>query len=310
MELRPQNIFDEQQAPRSIELLRASSVSSRATQRLDGARLIIGLVVATFGVVASFWSDLRPAASIAGAAAALVTVFVWSIFRTEFTTRSAIIQDQFDRRLFQLNWPASNPSPLIHAHIAGLARRDKSSHDKPWYADVRGVPSPAAETYCQRESLVWDSDLRTLWIRVCVIALIAVCIAEVVAALALQLTLWQFIVWFIVPTSSLLSTLIVNLRNQLRNTRLKKTLAQAATVELERVANDRTAGAIQAAHEALEPRQHELFKLRADGVRVPNWFYRLLENQFESDHAADATHLREEWANWARATDEPGPTIN
>ncbi|MBF4592013.1 S-4TM family putative pore-forming effector [Curtobacterium sp. VKM Ac-1395] len=300
MPLESQDLYTTQQGSKYIHLLAASTVASSWTQMWDAWRFGIACAAAAIGVAAAFLPELRPWSSVIGVVATIVTTFVLTRYRTAAARRSAVVQDQFDRGLFGLVWPSINPLALTAADLNDLARRNTQAQNSPWYANVTDIPSPAAETYCQREALLWDSELRTRWTRICVGVLIAVSAVELTAGVGMQLLLWQFILLLVVPTSSLLTLLATNVYHQQRNVARKKELAVGATKSLKQLYDDRSEQRVGLVRDALEARQQEIFALRSEGVRVPSWFYRLHQTVFESNHEFDAAAERARWAGWSR----------
>ncbi len=195
-----QDINDRQNDVEHIRLLQAADVEHAKAQRVESARWGgVALILSVAGLAAVLFPDLRVAAAIIGVVFAVLTEIVWPLVTKNSNNRAVLIQEQFDTSLFQIPWNPDLGRPVPLVDVADAAARYGKGDKRNWYLDVRGIPSPIAETLCQRENLIWDADQREAWAWRLVAGLSAWLAVGLTVSLAAQWYVWQLLAWYIAP---------------------------------------------------------------------------------------------------------------
>lgn len=297
MPLTPQDIYETQQTPEFRLLLRASTALHRRVERVDRMRWIVGIVLAASATLGIFYPDARGLISAVGFAFGLLSTVLWTRIRSGLTKDAAVVQEQFDTKLFGLPWSRMSPPKHSVVYLNRWARRAPEPDARPWYLDVRGIPSPIAEAVCQRENVLWDSDLRKAWVTFCRAAFTALVVGLLIIGLALQLSLWHFLLWIIFPTSSLLGTILSGFYEQTASINDRKKILADIDRHLSGIVLTSPKGVIDTLEGELRSWQDDIYRSRIANARVPSWFFRLNRERDERDHGEEAADYRRRWSS-------------
>lgn len=296
--LRHQRISERQNEPDLISLLAASTVAHRRAQLVENGRWFTAFALSSGALLASLDPAFRPWASIGAVAGTLLVQFVWAPASKRLHRRAILFQEAFDSTLFGLPWNRELGEKPVAAHVAELAGQFKGSFAslRDWYVDLSGIPSPVAETLCQRQNVLWDSDERSAWARNLTILLVCIFAFGFLVALVADWTVRSFLLLYVVPSLPL-GMAIVGSVSQNRSAAESKHAIRAEIDALleglgpETVSPDR----VEVIGSLLRARQNGIFAARVQAVRVPRWFYLRLRERYERSHRVESQVFRRAW---------------
>jgi SMODS-associating 4TM effector domain len=160
-----QNINQLQNTSHSIDLLKAADVAHQKAQRAEVARAAAVSGLALLAIVSTFVPRIADTIAIVGVASAVGTEFVWPWISRRSTRTAMLLQEMLDVELFDLPWNGQIGDRITGAQIqrlkAAFSRDERTKRD--WYVDVSELSRADAVMMCQRENLLWDSELRLAW---------------------------------------------------------------------------------------------------------------------------------------------------
>jgi hypothetical protein len=210
----------------------------------------------------------------------IVDIALFEPVKTSLQRKAAAVQELFDCRVLDLDWPALKgsppdledaPPPSSSPDVAGL--RD-------WYPPgLDSLPIYVARVICQRSNRWWDAKLRRFY-RVGLLALVLVASAAVTAlGLLRHLSLADFVLSFMAP---ILPLLLWGIRQAQRQGEAANRLDHLKTFG-DRLWNEICARALAAGQASANSRlfQDEIFEHRQRSPLVFDWFYRLFKADFQ-----------------------------
>lgn len=192
----------------------------------------------------------------------------------------AVVQEEFDRRLYQLPWPTGwidRPAAEIVALWSSAGRKRASEAEQAqwrgWYpVAVAELPLPVARLACQRANAWWDTDQREayaqLLLRAGSVALVIILALAIIPDISRETVGNGVMVWLPVPYWLMREGLRHRKAARERECVLERAQAAiecASGGPLDIEAATRHAGEIQTA----------LFGQRRTGPLLWSWFYRL-----------------------------------
>lgn len=198
----------EQNSDWSISRLLAEERFKSLSARVQAFRfLLTGLIAVASPVLAIAYAQYRINLSVIGAAVAILSALVLQRFERNYREIAAVIKEGFDVKLFNIPWNRT----LIGTRITDeeiYAAAEKFHGDRTayanWYPDPGQLPGGHATMLCQRASVVWDLRLRRryaqMWLIICAIYIIA----SFSVGLRLNETLYEYLLIWIVPSSTFL----------------------------------------------------------------------------------------------------------
>lgn len=288
-------IDDRQLDGESLRLLRAYTAEYRRSKHYRGLRFTVSLVLAAAGPLVSLWS-LPAAGVVAAAAGAWVLVTRLLLIPGEQRrARCAVrIQERFDTRLFDLPWQASLAGPKpIEEDIADAARRVQhddrvtAQHGEGWYPSTAALPWPVDVLVAQWSSAVYARRQHRTYAWFVGFSEGVIVIAAVLFGVSTEMLLTDWIITFLLPSLPALLDITELAMAHYR-------LAKAKEYIEERIDNLWGAELLRPGSLSADDCrvvQDEAFKLRADGVQVPDWFYWFHRDRNEGNmHEAAAVH--------------------
>ena len=158
-----ENIFENQNKPESIKLLKASTFAYSEAKGWENTISFV-LIFLSFAYPISFVfiKDESVKLSLFGVSFCL-TVFiqVFSIVFKTNTSKGALIKEEFDTKVFGLPWKTTL-TPIDKADISKLAISYKGKEIIDWYSPLisKEIPSNILIAVCQRINTGWDIELR------------------------------------------------------------------------------------------------------------------------------------------------------
>lgn len=281
-------IADRQNDPSLLRFLAAARAYYDRAQWWHRLRVLGTTVFGALGVIITLAAE--DAAPYVGAAAGLWVLFARTLFdwleRTTFEC-AATAQEQFDSALFALPWNASIAGNRIaDEDIADAARRAGVADVRDWYpAAADRLAWPANVAVCQRASAAWGRRTNNAYAFVVAAAGIAWLLVTVAVALAVDASLAAYLLGLFLPSQPALMDALAIWRTHREIARRKERVERAAEDLL-------LAGEVTA--EACRGIQDQVFEIRRQPPRVPNFFYaaRRERDQRAMEEAADALVTR------------------
>jgi hypothetical protein len=291
------DITERQLRPTMLSLVRSRTLIYWRAKRCQAAMLVLTLSLPVFAAMAS---ALMPSARAAIATAAvLIGIFeVTSIDRWMKTRlkEGAKLQEQFDCEVLDIEWNEFLAGAPVDAEVSYEgAHKELSAADeqrlRDWYPTiVANAPLEVARLICQRENLVYDSDLRVVYRRVLFWAVILFIAAVSLFALSFNPTFELLVLGVLVPAAPALTWA---LRENKRQSDTLETLARLKT-ESERLLKATLKGAKRAEARARSRElQDAIFNHRLTSSLVFEWLYNFLRPRLESK----LVHGAEHWVN-------------
>jgi predicted pore-forming effector associated with SMODS systems len=218
------------------------------------------------------------------------TILTWLEQRA--TLHAVRVQELYDTELFFLPWNTSlagrRPVPDDVADAARHIKKDKDYLN--WYdIDLGDTPWPGDVLLCQRQSVVWSRRDHRAYGTTIVLTGISWFILGLTIALAQDLTLADYLIKIFLPSAPAFLDSVELGRAHWRHA--------AAREQVENEIHDlwETYRANPASLTEAECRkiQDEAFRLRLNGPRVPNLFYKLRRAKSAANTAAGTIAIRE-----------------
>lgn len=207
------HIGERQNSEAQIELLRARrELYHRAATLL---RMQLGVTVAlpvAAALAALILPSVRPFAAIVAIATVLIDVIFLDRPQKAMIKTSARVAEQFDCQVLDLPWNAFAvgervPPEEVHAAAAAFRRRVGSDDELvDWYPSrIAFAPMHAARVVCQRTNIWYDGEVRRKTGRLILGAALTVILGLVLAGLVAGLSLPDFVLAVLAPSTPLLT---------------------------------------------------------------------------------------------------------
>jgi hypothetical protein len=199
-----------QDQPREFSYMEARQWRWRVAVKWQVAQLSIVVALPALLAIIGFISPtLKPVISFVAVAITLCDIiFIDRQYRKAIKT-AARMSEVLDVDLFQIPWNklAAGPKPDAEdvKRAARCGSRMATRDDwKGWYASVvDNVPLPLARLICQRTNLVYDSDLRGIYIILLSVIGSGICLIVFLAGMVSSATFGEFVLTSWVPASPL-----------------------------------------------------------------------------------------------------------
>jgi hypothetical protein len=253
------------------------------------AGLQVGLVVvlpAALLVAVNAVSSLKPVAAAVSLAIAVLDAAMLDRWKLRLQRRAATVQELFDCKVMELEWPSVKGRRPDREDVAGLSAGADFGPFRNWYPPAVGdLPLHAARVVCQRSNCRWDSKLRRFFRTLVLGFAIALLLLALAVAVLQDLLFEDFILRWLAP--------IVPIALWAFREAFRQTEAADRAERLKEFGDDlwaRTmAGAESSESISWTSRrlQDELFEHRQRSPLVFDWFYWKLRPSFETQmHSA------------------------
>lgn len=278
-----------------VDILCAADTAHAKSQRAEAVQAVVAVLLAAGSLVATADASLTPWVAIAGFAWLAIVELVFSRYSRQWTSRATLLQERFDRDLFNLPWENDLGNRPTDGEVARLAAKYSRSRALKidWYVDVKDLPQPYAILICQRENLVWDEYNRDRWssflIRVCAVWTIL----GIGFGLTLEWTTFELLTRWFTPSSAALWYGVRTARKHQEIATTKRKLALSVSDKLAELSPgtlDNSAEHLLLAY--CEKIQRAIMKQRDHAERVPQIMYRKNRSIDELHARADARQLR------------------
>jgi hypothetical protein len=218
------------------------------------------------------------------------TILTW--LEQRCTLDAVRVQELYDTKLFLLPWnTALAGRPPVPDDVVDAARHIKEDKDyRDWYSiDLGDTPWPGDVLLCQRQSMVWSRrDHRAYGTTILVIG-ISWFIIGLTIALVHNLTLADYLIKIFLPSSPAFLDSLELARAHWRHAARREGVENEIHDLWESHRTNPTALMCAECRKI----QDEAFRLRLDGPRVPNFFYKLRRTKSAANTAAGTTAIRE-----------------
>lgn len=282
----------------SGRLLRAYTAEYRRAKRLRSARFTVSGLLAVAGPLASVWS--LNAAGLVGAGAGLwvlVTRLVLIPAERSGVDRAVRMQELFDTRLFDLAWPASltgkEPSEEDISDASRRLQDDecvRKQHDEGWYPSTEGLPWPVDVLVAQWSSAAYARRQHFAYFWFLAMSNVGVITGVIMFGAVASMTLTEWLITFLLPglPAILDAGELTEAHRRLAEAKnsIERRIAALWRTELE------SPGTLSG--DQCRSVQDEAFKLRVNGLQIPEWFYWLHRDRNEANmHDAAAIRRRQ-----------------
>lgn len=281
-------IVAEQNGERQLDFLAAQRQLYSAAKRILLVQITIaGPLVLLTTLIGFSFAPTKPYVALWGVLAALLDVVVLVPWQRFLRTQAARIQELFDCHVLDLPWNTLKvgdpPDPEL-VREQSKKYQSVSARMPPltnWYGWENGrLPLYVARLLCQRANCWWDGKQRrryALWV---VIATVAIFLAVLAGGLIGGLTLEDFMLQVIAPTSP---TFVVGIRQVLEQMDAAKRV-DALKIHAEALWRASLEGrAVDDAGARSRELQDEIFESRKRSPLIPDAIYRFLQPGFEEE---------------------------
>ena len=295
-------ITERQLRPAMLDLLRARRLIYRGAKRYQAGALILTFSLPVAAAIASAWYPVaRP---FIATIAVLFGVFEVTTIDRWLKARlkcAAKLQEEFDCDVLDIHWNEFLAGSKVDAEVTyeiGHAPLDAADERRlrDWYPTaVAEVPIEVARLICQRENLVYDSDLRLALSRIILWVLVGFVVLGCLAAVMLEASFPSIVLGLFVPTAPALTWA------------LRENKRQADTLETLTRLKSESENLLRATLKGCDPgearvRSRELqdaiFTHRVTSPLVFEWLYNRLRPRLEAKLVHGAERWVEESKKW------------
>lgn len=307
------SIDERQRDAESGRLLRAFTASYRRAKRYRGLRISVSLLLAGAAPLLSLAS--LTAAGVVGAIAGAWVVasrLVLIPVERRHVWDGVRVQERFDTRLFDLAWSAglAGPTPS-EEDIADAARRlqhdDRvtQQHDEGWYPSTDGLPYPVDAFIAQWSSVAYGRHQSRAYFRF-IAGAIAIAVATTVGVGVIGgMTLIDWLIIFVLPSlpAALDASELADAHRRMADRK------QADEDELLlRLWNSELSAPGTLTSADCRRVQDESFRLRSEGLQVPEWFFWRRRGRSEANMHEAAAVRREQHRHAVEAAEARSAT--
>jgi hypothetical protein len=272
-------IFEAQNTPDARLLVAAQARIYSDVKIFGGVRLavVIGLAVAA-AVVAIRFPAHRTPVGVGGGITLLFVSFVTGNMEKRLRLIAAATQEEFDTRVFRLDWNGVLVDRPPAARIAKSAHRYRGGRDENWYDDTGGTHRPYDVLICQAVNLGWGASMHRLWAWVLSLAAVLAAGAVVAAAHLGGLGWHGLLTAVLVPALTPIKEVVEQVRANLENARSK----EATERKISELWASGMSGRAVPTDSQLRALQDKILQFRQTNAFVPDWLDRIFHRQNET----------------------------
>lgn len=281
-------IFDRQNDPDLLILLKAASVSHRRAKRLASAHVSLSVLLAAVGVAGVFAPALKTPATLLGLLWALAYAAGARLWERGEMRRAALLQEMFDVQLFGLPWNtvlAGGTAPPAQ-EVGRVARRYTASESRlrDYFFEATALSRPLDVFACQLQTLGWGARVRRRYGVAVSYGLLLWTAAGLGTGLVRSMTVSDLLLHWFVPSLGLLLLGLDTVVAQ-RDTAGAREHAQSVLLAAmrEHVSRGRPPEDDPRLLQLARQVQDVLLQTRLGQVRVPDWFFRRFQTSDQED---------------------------
>jgi hypothetical protein len=284
------DITARQNESHSLQLLAAQQkLYGRAKYAAALQVILVVILPAALLVIENIAPPLKLIAASVALGMAVLDVALLDRWKSSFQQRAAAIQELFDCRVLNLQWPGLKARRPDREDIEGLATGVDVGPLRDWYPPaIDGLPLHAGRVVCQRSNCRWDSKLRRQFRTLVIAFAVVVLLIAIVVAIVRNLRFEEFILFWMAPILPIALWGFREGYSQNEAADRADRLKEFSDDLWERTVNQ--AEPVDAIAASSRRFQDELFEHRQRSPVVFDWFYRMFRSRFESQmhHPADA----------------------
>lgn len=281
------SIDDRQRDAESGRLLRAYTAEYRLAKRYRTVHFAISGLLATSGPLLSLWS--LHAAAVVGALAGIwvlasrLVIIPAERAKVDLAVR---IQERFDTRLFSMRWPEAlagrEPSEEDIADAARRVSNDgrlSAQHIEGWYPSTSEIAWPVSVLLAQWASAAYGRRQHVAYFRFLAGCTSIVVVAVTAVGILLEMSLADWLIIFMLP--SLPALLDVS---ELADSHRRLAAAKdAIETRIDALWHAELSSIGTLTIDDCRSVQDDAFRLRLNGVQIPDWFYWLHRDRNEAN---------------------------
>ncbi len=273
------DIVKRQNNPNFIELLKAQRVAYSQCKKFQFFDLVSIIIAILFPILALKFPDSQNTINAFGVLWT-VSYLLTEVYRNNKTIQGALIQEQFDTELYNLNWnEVLCKNKISIDEIQELAFKYSKNDLIDWYSTKinNSNPNEIATLLCQRINFSWEIKQRQKF--VVLLSIIAVLYYGVFVIVGFKNNIGFFDLLVILsPSISFLVYSVLNVISLRSHIKSKNETLKYIDKELDKYKNSR----ILPTNETLRQIQDIIFTERTVSEKVPDWFYRLNKSNNEN----------------------------
>lgn len=274
-------IITDQNKPEFIQLQQAQRVANTISKRCAIAEHILISVSIVMPFVVMFKSDLNSQSLIIILSAALIVISILlDNYERIRTSIAAKIQEEFDTRLFQIEWnDLLCEDKVENETIIRLAKKYQEFDLKNWYSTQISaeLDHELAVLFCQKSNVFWDKDLRKKYNFLLYTGLASYYLIFFIIGYIKNLQFENFTL-LILPSFTFLKFQVKLITNQNQIIRKKERINE----KINRLFDNYIVTKIKPEKIELRNLQNAIFTLRNSANKIPDWFYKMFKDSFEA----------------------------
>lgn len=273
------NITTRQNNPNLIELLKAQRIAysqCKTFQLFDVVSVIIAIIFPVLTLKFPAYQNMINAFGVLWTIAYLLT----EIYRKNKTTQGAIIQEQFDTELYNLNWNEILCKDKVSIDtIQELATKYSKDDLTNWYSIKinNSNPKEIATILCQRINFSWEITQRRKFVTFLTIIAGLYYLSYIVIGFKNNIGFFDLLV-MLSPSISFLIYSVLNILSLKSHIKSKNETLKFIDKELDNYKVNRSLPT----NETLRQIQDVIYSERTVPEKVPDWFYRLNKSKNEN----------------------------
>lgn len=213
---------------------------------------------------------------------------VFEPLRLSLQERGARLQEMFDCSVLALEWNEALCRRVSEEEVRKASRRlAKASGIKAWYPTPADCPWPTSVLICQRSNVVWARRQHRTYAVVLIFGAVAWAMIGIAVSLAQSTTLAQYLTTIALPSLPAVLDAGEIARRHLQAADARSRLEERVDTLI------RTPTSAVDDHDLREI-QDQLYVLRAEAPLVPEWFYKLVRDNYENDMQYAAAQVSED----------------
>lgn len=282
-----------------LDLVRARRLVYRRAKRCQGALVTVTLLLPVAAALSSaLWPAARPAVALFAVLLGIFEVTSIDRWMKARLKEGAKLQEQFDCQVLDISWNEFVVGAQVDAEdVFENACENLSASDeqrlRDWYPMVvADAPIEIARLICQRENLVYDSEMRIAYGRVLLWSIVCFVGVAGAAGLYFNFTFTTFVLGALVPAAPALTWA---LRERKRQTDTVETLARLKTESENLIRFTMKDQDPAKARGRARELQDAVYSHRLTSSLVFEWLYRRLRPRLESKLSHGAAYWVDEY---------------
>ena len=247
--------------------------------------LFLGALLPIFIKLGSpYFSDLKEWIAIIGIGG-LTLVFLLDQYISKSIEKAAKIQEHFDRYVYEWEWNSvSSGKQILRTEFDSAAGNYVIPNDRlPWYTpDIENISDRSIQVLlCMRENVIWDWRLKQKFgsfLGWTFFILIIIVVAFGLYPEKDAVTLWTWLISFLVPASGLLYKIFKLWQSFNEVGKIQRRVYESIEVEIEGYINDKK----KIPEERLKLFQSQIFGYRKKPALVPDTFFWLHKKLYQA----------------------------